>query len=1219
MGKLTKRIGCIAVCLLAGPLLLLPTRAAAQAPDLREIIPYLMLVIDTSGSMERQTSCVCQSPACTECLPNCGLTNANAVVNGVNVKKNRWATTLEALTGSFTSFECTALPRTQPNGATYDLGYYMDYHQPWHCATAGAACPYDPTNTTLQQNDGILDQYASRVQFGLMTFDGWDTYVGAFPLVPVVDFNVSVSQAVQGLWSYGPTDTVSGKQGKTFHYPNCTTDYMMDTGARGPSATEGGLVSLNSCSGGAPGSATCPSWCSQCPATQASINKDIQTALLKTRPYGGTPIAASLDDLYFHLKNDLTDAFGSCRNRYALLMTDGYPDDDYRAFGCDCANESPVNCGDPTTNDPNRMHCPYPLPEDVAGDLIHGRTGDKAMIEQLFVVGLAVDDPNVVTRLDAIAHKGCPNSTPCWTDSTQTHEAFFASDINKLVQNLDAVIGGLIKPISRSVPVFSTGANASSTSQLQYQVDSGFEVANQPGVPWTGHLERRRFSCPASVNDGILDPNAGDLFQNTLNAQGTRFLKTAVPSGANLDASLYSGTGAPCGTGGCSNLTLTNLSSLSNPQVGLLSTDTTGFNNLMDWMYGQGSSVRVGKRLADIYHSQPVIVSAPHFDTADESFNLFRQRVDVAARPLMLYVNSNDGILHAFSVENYTPQGAATSYYDAYSAGQELWGFVPPLLLNDIQRNQVQHEMMLDGSPVVKTVYFSRPTTGTDVTGTEYHTVLITGMREGGHAYIALDVTNPKLPKFLWQFTDPSMGNTFGQAAIGQARFMDDITGTGSLAPKQGAVAILPGGVGALGNSGVASECVNGEVQAPLDPTTGTRYYGYAPQPSGAATKITYSRGAPCWQDVGRALYFVDVQTGRLLKKIHKDASGKLVFPSPLVSTPVMFESDTGTLASRAFLTDANGVIWRVDLSAPDQYNTIVGATADKSGDPTQGWLARPFHDIFWEMGPSEGELTYEAPILSVDNSGHLVVIVGTGDNNNFIKPSVKNRVVSLTEGSDKDYDALATGFVAGTPQSYKAAVNWEKMVQTGTGMGLVPSELVTGTMALFDGQLFFGTFIAVTSGNACSLGKGRVHAVDYLVRDPNDSNGTRAGTTTYGPRLLDKVTELGLDADASTAINVSAALAVDNLMVMGLGITERPTCSVLDTQNFNVWGQSTPGISSSSQPAMYLVAQASGDKGTTSLIQNRGGSLDKLGTIELKLKKKPSRSRVVSWATSID
>jgi hypothetical protein len=253
-------------------------------------------------------------------------------------------------------------------------------------------------------------------------------------------------------------------------------------------------------------------------------------------------------------------------------------------------------------------------------------------------------------------------------------------------------------------------------------------------------------------------------------------------------------------------------------------------------------------------------------------------------------------------------------------------------------------------------------------------------------------------------------------------------------------------------------------------------------------------------------------------------------------------------------------------------------------------------------MTPTDGELTYEAPIMSVDPAGNLVLIVGTGDNNNFVKPTIANRVLSVTEIADP----------SGQP-GYKAAVNWEVRMDTTKGLSLVPSELVTGSMGLFNGQLFFGTFMAVTGSNACDLGKGRIHAVDYLARDPAV---TYNNPSTFGPRRLTAV-ELGLDAESQTVINVDAAAAVPNLMEMGLGVTQRPTCQQLDTQNFSVWGQSTWGTKSASPPAIYLVAQASGSVTTTSLIQKRHQS--EMGSIQLRLTKKSSLSRMISWATNID
>ena len=252
-----------------------PGRAAAQDPDMREIFPYVMLVIDTSGSMEYLPGCKCTTPGCAECLPKC---DPGA---GLTPEKNRWAVTLEALTGRFRNFGCEELARTTTFGATYDAGYFLPYHQPWKC-TSGEYCALGAGSILDQQSDGILDQYTGQMQFGLMTFDGWDTYKGALPLIEPAAFDEDRSEGRDGLWSYGGF--------KTFRYPGCKNDYAMDTGVRSPIAAEGSLVSINSCTGGVPNTAACPSWCTSCDATEATLNTDIQEALLSARPYGGTPI-----------------------------------------------------------------------------------------------------------------------------------------------------------------------------------------------------------------------------------------------------------------------------------------------------------------------------------------------------------------------------------------------------------------------------------------------------------------------------------------------------------------------------------------------------------------------------------------------------------------------------------------------------------------------------------------------------------------------------------------------------------------------------------------------------------------------------------------------------------------------------------------------------------------------------------------------------------------
>jgi hypothetical protein len=338
--------------------------------------PLAMLLVDTSGSQERKWGCTCTSPGCDECMPDCA-----------KGERNRWIGTLEALTGTFRGYGCHTLDRTAQNGATYDLGYYL---------------PHVAPDSSGQTADGALDLYAQRLRFGMATFDGWDTYVGTAPLVSVADFDFARSETVDGLWSYNPERALQmmlprpdGSRIGTFAYPAVTDPYYMDTGIRGPQATEGGLLVAGS------------------DADALRVNAQVQADLLRVRPYGGTPIAAAFDDLYYYLSGDpsMQRAQAGAQRRNLVLITDGYPDDDYRSFGCDCAStqnpSDPSYCGGPP-NDPSMMHCPYPTVEQTAHTLRCGlgQACDSGVVERVYIVAFAVDDPKVSAKLDAIAQEG---------------------------------------------------------------------------------------------------------------------------------------------------------------------------------------------------------------------------------------------------------------------------------------------------------------------------------------------------------------------------------------------------------------------------------------------------------------------------------------------------------------------------------------------------------------------------------------------------------------------------------------------------------------------------------------------------------------------------------------------------------------------------------------------------------------------------------------------
>ena len=80
-------------------------------------------------------------------------------------QRNRWTTAIEVLTGTIQNFSCVALQRTQNTIYTYDYLYPVEWHQPM----SNGVPLWDPASA--QSTDGILDSYADRVRFGLMTFD----------------------------------------------------------------------------------------------------------------------------------------------------------------------------------------------------------------------------------------------------------------------------------------------------------------------------------------------------------------------------------------------------------------------------------------------------------------------------------------------------------------------------------------------------------------------------------------------------------------------------------------------------------------------------------------------------------------------------------------------------------------------------------------------------------------------------------------------------------------------------------------------------------------------------------------------------------------------------------------------------------------------------------------------------------------------------------------
>jgi type IV pilus assembly protein PilY1 len=219
----------------------------------------------------------------------------------------------------------------------------------------------------------------------------------------------------------------------------------------------------------------------------------------------------------------------------------------------------------------------------------------------------------------------------------------------------------------------------------------------------------------------------------------------------------------------------------------------------------------------------------------------------------------------------------------------------------------------------------------------------------------------------------------------------------------------------------------------------------------------------------GRNLLVVRLDTGEILRIFGRvaqdvpdrvDAMGtKVPFDSPLVGTPVVYPSGPGQIGQKIYIGDADGTIWRLDIS---------------NGDPTK-W----FGSLFWDTQNTDvigAGLTPQQqadrsqpvsvpPILSLDDRGNMVVSVATGDQDTLVDTSpAQNFVYSITESPTFSGSA--------TSKPVKATANWWYAMSGG--------ERVTGPMAVFDKTHYFATFKPPTAVGACTGGHAYIYGWHY-------------------------------------------------------------------------------------------------------------------------------------------
>lgn len=462
---------------------------------------------------------------------------------------------------------------------------------------------------------------------------------------------------------------------------------------------------------------------------------------------------------------------------------------------------------------------------------------------------------------------------------------------------------------------------------------------------------------------------------------------------------------------------------------------------------GNGSIVDPRLGMGDPLHVQPVI-GAYGADTANAD--------------AVVFVATNDGYVHAFDAR----------------FGNEIWSFIPRRLLSRLYSLSLDEaapnkQYGLDGQLVLLTDAAGRPET------------LIFGMRRGGDALFALDISNRTNPSVKWivdsatsGFAD--LGQTWSKPTIAKVKVGGTVRD----------VAIIGGG---------------------YDPGQDNRTFR-------TDTK-------------GNALYMIDVANGDLLWSAGS-ASTALGNPDLQLSDmdfsiPAqigVIDLNGNGLADKMFVGDMGGQVWRFDIVNGNPAGTLVegGVLASLGGAAASGSPAAQDVRRFYNR---PGIVN----VVSGDNV-FLAINIGSGYRAHPLDAAIDDEFFSIRDFRSREVVPSSDYSTAAMPLVTRAALRdvtndanpvippdgagWRYRMVQGVG------EKILGESLTVDNVLFFNSFTPLDASITCLPGGGlnrnyrvgliAASAITNLDRSADPNNLTpedrfvegRLGAPVAGPQL---------------------------------------------------------------------------------------------------------------------
>lgn len=659
-------------------------------------------------------------------------------------------------------------------------------------------------------------------------------------------------------------------------------------------------------------------------------------------------------------------------------------------------------------------------------------------------------------------------------------------------ENLLEVLSNYIREVISAQLSFSTPTIMPGVSGDDYLVQATFTY--EQDHQWKGRLFKYDLTDAGMLGDVLWD--AGTVL-------------TATPAASRQIWTVGNGI-----TAGLNNFTVDSLDRLRQPleetsatsytdaQLTALINFVRGVDSYGEFPTGKdgfGDTLIMGERwkLADVYHSRSVVVGLPTAYSSDEAsvnseayyrfvngYFQFRHGATCGGscedRDEVVYVGANDGMLHAFD--------SAT--------GAEKWAFIPPSVVPSL-RGMIASETAksasiygVDGTPVVKDIFY----------GGEWRTVLMMGLRQGGHSYFALDITDPNNPEHLFTFASFPERNLVSYWDADGTR-----TNYSTLSPLP--VAYNYTTLGEAWSDPVILKLTIGGLDKWVALVAGGYNSGVNPNYGAHLFVLDLENGGQIIQDIAVA---------------DGDSTNSIVNAVPPRVTAITADSTnlfqkTGAMV---YFSDLEGKLWKVNLTSEGTlYETtrIFNAQATSSND----------------------RYSYHETTATITPDMRLIQYFGTADIQSISKTgaSIANRAYGVYDQNFPDFSSVAE-FNVGSMQNVTApGASCPSGTQKGWYINLESNEKVTGKMSIANQTVFIPRY-KPDSSQICQAGTARVSQVQFTCGSHVSTIDLGAGVPTEVIVYKNKL-YIGVSSDAEVTESLPDGFVKQGNLIIGTPAVE--------------------------------------------------------------------------------